>query len=145
MNCSVLFRSVPVVATLLSSIVIADDWPQWMGPHRNDEWTETGIVTAILPVFLTITEPGQIKVVASGFLYHALANTTASQRKYESGTSRNNNQVLGCLQGQLSEALVRYNTISDPAEAWAVITEGSTGGDIHNSYYATYDNNGVWS
>jgi outer membrane protein assembly factor BamB len=47
MNCSVLFRSVPVVATLLSSAVVADDWPQWMGPQRNDEWTESGVVTAI--------------------------------------------------------------------------------------------------
>lgn len=29
---------------LATSFVSADDWPQWMGPDRNDEWTETGII-----------------------------------------------------------------------------------------------------
>ena len=31
-----------LVAT--STALRADDWPQWMGPNRNDVWTETGIV-----------------------------------------------------------------------------------------------------
>jgi outer membrane protein assembly factor BamB len=26
--------------------VAADDWPQWMGPNRDDVWAETGIVDA---------------------------------------------------------------------------------------------------
>jgi outer membrane protein assembly factor BamB len=47
MKCKMMFRSVPVVMMCLASVVLADDWPQWMGPHRNDEWTESGIVTAI--------------------------------------------------------------------------------------------------
>ena len=25
----------------------ADDWPQWMGPDRNDRWSETGIISSI--------------------------------------------------------------------------------------------------
>ena len=29
----------------LSGIASADDWPQWMGPQRDNVWRETGIVT----------------------------------------------------------------------------------------------------
>src|SRR5207244_11919273 len=29
---------------LLAAIAVADDWPQWLGPGRNDVWKETGIV-----------------------------------------------------------------------------------------------------
>lgn len=34
------------VVTLISSSVVAcaDDWPQWMGPERDNVWRETGIV-----------------------------------------------------------------------------------------------------
>lgn len=34
------------LCTLLiaASIVSAADWPQWMGPHRDDVWAETGIL-----------------------------------------------------------------------------------------------------
>src|SRR4051812_5636192 len=27
----------------------ADDWPQWMGPARDDHWNETGIVRSLPP------------------------------------------------------------------------------------------------
>lgn len=30
-------------ATFLALSVSADDWPQWMGPNRDDVWNETGI------------------------------------------------------------------------------------------------------
>src|SRR5437016_3771073 len=34
-----------LAAALLSiSAVRADDWPQWMGPQRDDVWRETGIL-----------------------------------------------------------------------------------------------------
>jgi len=33
-----------VAAVLLSTAVTAADWPQWMGPDRDDVWPETGIV-----------------------------------------------------------------------------------------------------
>lgn len=32
------------VILLTASLVSAADWPQWMGPNRNDEWSETGII-----------------------------------------------------------------------------------------------------
>jgi outer membrane protein assembly factor BamB len=32
------------MATILSSLVRADDWPQWRGPSRDGRWNETGII-----------------------------------------------------------------------------------------------------
>ena len=29
---------------LATNLVSAADWPQWMGPNRDDDWTETGII-----------------------------------------------------------------------------------------------------
>src|SRR5881394_1229913 len=26
---------------------LADDWPQWMGPHRDDVWRESGVVQSL--------------------------------------------------------------------------------------------------
>src|SRR5207248_11763507 len=35
----------PLVAFLLPlSLARGDDWPQWMGPQRDDVWRETGIL-----------------------------------------------------------------------------------------------------
>jgi len=34
------------VALLISVVALGDDWPQWMGPRRDGEWRETGIVNA---------------------------------------------------------------------------------------------------
>jgi outer membrane protein assembly factor BamB len=40
----------PLVALLLAATVArADDWPQWMGPQRDDVWRETGIVETFPP------------------------------------------------------------------------------------------------
>jgi outer membrane protein assembly factor BamB len=33
----------------LAAIASADDWPQWMGPTRDDAWNETGIVEKFPP------------------------------------------------------------------------------------------------
>jgi outer membrane protein assembly factor BamB len=33
-----------VMFQLLAIVAIADDWPQWLGPGRDDVWKETGIV-----------------------------------------------------------------------------------------------------
>ena len=38
-----ILRSLPLVLVLLAS-GRADDWPQWMGPRRDDCWRETGII-----------------------------------------------------------------------------------------------------
>lgn len=32
--------------TLISSVTCGADWPQWMGPNRDDDWTESGIIDA---------------------------------------------------------------------------------------------------
>ena len=33
-----------VIAALSGSMAAADDWPQWMGPNRDNVWRESGIV-----------------------------------------------------------------------------------------------------
>lgn len=35
---------IALLALLLTPIASADDWPQWMGPNRDNIWRETGIV-----------------------------------------------------------------------------------------------------
>jgi hypothetical protein len=49
-------RSFFLVAAVLATLpVAAADWPQWMGPNRDDVWAETGIVEefpASGPLFL---------------------------------------------------------------------------------------------
>jgi outer membrane protein assembly factor BamB len=37
--------SILVALVCLSARVKADDWPQWLGPERDDVWRETGILT----------------------------------------------------------------------------------------------------
>lgn len=40
-----MIRSIAVcVALLVATPILADDWPQWMGPKRDGVWRETGIV-----------------------------------------------------------------------------------------------------
>ena len=31
-------------AMTLNSVASADDWPQWMGPNRDNIWRESGII-----------------------------------------------------------------------------------------------------
>jgi outer membrane protein assembly factor BamB len=41
------FRNITLAAIVtlaLASVATADDWPQWMGPKRDNVWRETGIV-----------------------------------------------------------------------------------------------------
>src|SRR5687768_15070509 len=37
-------RRAALVAVLLAAPARADDWPQWMGPTRDGQWKETGIL-----------------------------------------------------------------------------------------------------
>src|SRR5436309_2377998 len=30
--------------SLSASLLLADDWPQWLGPNRDSVWRETGII-----------------------------------------------------------------------------------------------------
>ncbi|MCA9180812.1 MAG: pyrrolo-quinoline quinone, partial [Planctomycetales bacterium] len=36
-----------VCGAMLANITIADDWPQWMGPQRDDVYREEGVVDRI--------------------------------------------------------------------------------------------------
>lgn len=45
-------RYIPVFAIfalLMSPLLRADDWPQWMGPGRDNVWNETGILASFAP------------------------------------------------------------------------------------------------
>src|SRR5688500_8042314 len=33
-----------IAISLVTSFAYAADWPQWMGLHRDDGWSETGII-----------------------------------------------------------------------------------------------------
>src|SRR5437660_7971092 len=37
-----------LLALVLNSAVLADDWPQWLGPNRDSIWRESGIVEKFL-------------------------------------------------------------------------------------------------
>jgi outer membrane protein assembly factor BamB len=38
-------RVIALFAVLFSApVAAADDWPQWMGPHRDGVWAETGLL-----------------------------------------------------------------------------------------------------
>ena len=41
---ALLLASMGLVLVSVGSPVLADDWPQWLGPHRETVWRETGII-----------------------------------------------------------------------------------------------------
>lgn len=43
-----------LIAIAASSLVHADDWPQWLGPNRDSVWRETGIVESFPASGLTV-------------------------------------------------------------------------------------------
>ncbi len=42
--CSLLFPAAAIAGCLLVSATLADDWPQWMGPQRNNVWRAEGLL-----------------------------------------------------------------------------------------------------
>lgn len=38
------YRCAALAALLIATLALADDWPQWMGPKRDDVWRETGLL-----------------------------------------------------------------------------------------------------
>lgn len=60
-----------IVLSLTSSITLAADWPQWMGPNRDDVWSEMGIVREFPAEGL---KPRWRKTVHGGFAGPAVAN-----------------------------------------------------------------------
>ena len=43
-NSNVLFLAMAIVLSLSTLANANDDWPQWRGPQRNDQSTETGLL-----------------------------------------------------------------------------------------------------
>jgi hypothetical protein len=112
-----------------------------LGPKSRKSFTYCDGKLDLIPnVFMTITELGQLRVVASGFMYHALATTPDSLRD-----GRNDMAVLGCLQGGLASALLQHNTVTSDQDVWVVISPDSWGEDLHNGYVGTLEQDGRWS
>jgi hypothetical protein len=74
---------------MLASTASADDWPQWMGPQRDDVYREEGIVDRIPAAGLPIKWRTP---VASGYAGPAVADGRVFLSDYviESGKSTNN-------------------------------------------------------
>lgn len=102
-----------------------------------------GEIRVIPAAFNKLTDTDQQLATANAFIYHAFAKTTAEQRKYSSGKSRNDAQVLGCLQASLSYAFERFGGGTADA-VWVVMSNSLDGGSVFNTYNTTYDFNGEW-
>jgi hypothetical protein len=102
-----------------------------LGPKSRKSLTYCqGKLEFVPKVFRTITDEGKVRVVASGFLYHALDTAPASQLK-----DRSKMELLGYLQARLSLALVEYTATTSPEASWAVISPvGSAGEAVDLGY-----------
>jgi outer membrane protein assembly factor BamB len=82
-----MLRLVCFLSLLITSSVVADDWPQWLGPKRDSIWRETGILEAFpeagpkalwrTPISGGFTGPA----VADGKVYVADYLTNANVKK----------------------------------------------------------------
>lgn len=102
-----------------------------LGPKSRTSLTYcNGKLEFVPKVFMTITDPGKVKVVASGFLYHALATAPNEQL-----AGRSKMELLGYLQARLSYALVDYTATTHPEASWVVVHPvGSTHPDVNLGY-----------
>ena len=78
----VVIRSLLLLLVATSATVIADDWPQWMGPGRDNVWRESEIVRTFPvggPKVLWRTE------IAGGFAGPAVANGMVIVTDYVTG------------------------------------------------------------
>lgn len=122
-NCLLLLAVI-----LAPSSVTAADWPQWMGPNRDDVWTETGIIDSFPhggPTFLWR------KPLSGGFAGPAIADGRVYVTDYvrSSGDDRpqptTRNELQGrerilCLDARTGDELWKHEydcayTISYPA------------------------------
>lgn len=101
-------------SALISHIARADDWPQWMGPQRDSEWRETGIVQKF--------PAGGLKVlwrapVAGGYSGPSVANGRVYVADFVSraGTGSNNPGTRDTLKG--AERLICFEAASGK-ELW---------------------------
>jgi outer membrane protein assembly factor BamB len=83
----------------LASTVLADDWPQWMGPNRDDHWAETGILKKF-------PAGGPKKLwahpIGEGYAGPAVAHGKVYVADYQAsdGTRGNNPQALTSRKGK---------------------------------------------
>lgn len=110
-----------------------------LGPKSRTSFTYCNGKLELVPkVFMTITEMGQLRVVASGFLYHAQDVAPDAQRKGGS-----NDELLGALQARLAIALVDYQATGAYEDAWVVIQpDRSAGEDVDWGYAAVMESSG---
>jgi outer membrane protein assembly factor BamB len=101
---------------MAAGVTVADDWPQWMGPTRDDVWHETGIVEKF--------PEGGPKVlwrvpVAAGYSGPAVVGDKVFITDYvkSSGEIRNDPGAKATLQGRERVLCLRA---SDGKELWKV-------------------------
>lgn len=99
-------RAALIISLFLSSLLRADDWPQWLGPQRDGVWRETGIVEKFpeggpkvrwrVPVNAGYTGPA----VANGRVYvmdrKAASTAKLPRSAFDRGEIPGNERVL-CL------------------------------------------------
>src|SRR5215212_9948165 len=103
-----------VLSSVLAPAAIADDWPQWLGPNRDDVWKEQGIVEKFPaggPKVLWRTP------IAGGYSGPAVANGKVYVTDFvrHSGEAKNDFATRPELKGQ--ERVLCLNA-ADGAIAW---------------------------
>ena len=111
-SASVIF----IVFVYTNSVVRGDDWPQWMGPRRDNVWRERGIITTFVnhaPKLLWRTPIGggyAGAAVADGRIFvcdyfpTATSDDVNSQGKASSGRER-----VVCLEEETGKILWEYD------------------------------------
>ncbi|WP_237729321.1 PQQ-binding-like beta-propeller repeat protein [Schlesneria paludicola] len=88
-----------VLSVAWASTASADDWPQWMGPHRDNVWRETGLLETLpaspkylwrIPVAGGYSGPAVAngKVYVTDFMTNENVKTDNFDRKQATGTER---------------------------------------------------------
>lgn len=123
-----LARCLTVVAAVLSAVAAtADEWPQWMGPHRDNVWREEGILDRFPEAGPTVVWRVPIAggyagaAVAGGRVYVCDYVTDAEVKiaNFERKTSTGSERVL-CLDEETGAVLWKHEypvtyTIAYPA------------------------------
>ena len=103
--------------------ILADDWPQWMGPNRDSVWRETGIIRSI-----SATSGLSIKwraAVELGYSGPSVADNRVFVMDYlrSSGSLKNNPGDGTTLEGQ--ERILCFSA-HDGKKLWELCTSSPT-------------------
>src|SRR6185369_13176207 len=94
------YKLIILLPILFPTLAIADDWPQWMGPRRDNVWREEGLLEKFPPggpriVWRIATAGGysgpavaQGRVFVTDFITNADTRTETGDRKKIAGTER---------------------------------------------------------